>query len=84
MKTVEMKEFTMFRLPKSLELSMSYAEAKAIIGPDLLGGMKRIDQLWQDHNNGKLYGFDDEFFENFVHEVNAFNVVYTTMRPLFF
>lgn len=84
MKTVEIKELKMFRLPESLELSMSYSEAKAIIGPDLLGGMKRIEQLWEDHNNGQLYGFDDEFFENYIYEVNAFNVVYQAMRPLFF
>ena len=61
---------------------------------DLLEGMKAIDRVWEDYlrverefnaglRDDKVYGDDNDFYEHWVYEVNAYNVVFENMRKLF-
>tara|TARA_B100000035_G_C20794352_1_gene462601 strand:+ start:502 stop:711 length:210 start_codon:yes stop_codon:yes gene_type:complete len=65
---------------------MTFEEAKAVFAGDLLKGMEQIQEHWDRYasgNAGDMYEDDDEFFATWEYEVNAYNVVYSTMKPLF-
>ncbi len=77
----------MFRIPSFYEMpKMTFEEAKAVFAGDLLKGMEQIQEHWDRYasgNAGDMYEDDDEFFATWEYEVNAYNVVYSTMKPLF-
>ena len=48
--------------------------------------MEQLSDHWDQYATGKLdhlYEDDAHFFEHWESEVNAYNVVYATMQPLF-
>jgi hypothetical protein len=74
----------MFRIPAFCELEMSFEEAKNTLTfhGDLLAGLKHVDEMWERHCND-VDASDSDFYENWIYEVNAYNVVVETMKPLF-
>jgi len=78
----------MFRIPDFHKVEMTFEEAKKTISfnGDLLTGMEQLSDHWDQYATGKLdhlYEDDAHFFEHWESEVNAYNVVYATMQPLF-
>jgi hypothetical protein len=52
--------------------------------PTLLDKMEDMQDKWNRHCSGHSpFECDDEFFECFRYEVNAYNVIYSTFKPLF-
>tara|TARA_Y100000004_G_scaffold145089_1_gene165456 strand:- start:162 stop:383 length:222 start_codon:yes stop_codon:yes gene_type:complete len=50
----------------------------------LLDKMEDMQDKWDRHCMGQSpFEDDDEFFECFRYEVNAYNVIYREMKPLF-
>tara|TARA_B100001287_G_C22681120_1_gene530443 strand:- start:845 stop:1078 length:234 start_codon:yes stop_codon:yes gene_type:complete len=76
----------MFNIPTFYQQNMDFDTAKAVFNGDLLKGMEMIQEHWDRYatgNSGDMYEDDDEFFATWEYEVNAYNVVYSTMKPLF-
>lgn len=79
----------MFNIPNFYEMpNMTFEEAKGIISinGDMLKGMEHINEHWDRYasgNAGDMYEDDDDFFDTWQYEVNAYNVVYAKMQPLF-
>jgi len=76
----------MFRIPTFYQQNMDFDTAKAVFNGDLLKGMEMIQEHWDRYatgNSGDMYEDDDDFFATWEYEVNAYNVVYSTMKPLF-
>ena len=76
----------MFNIPTFYQQNMDFDTAKLVFGGDLLKGMEMIQEHWDRYatgNSGDMYEDDDDFFATWEHEVNAYNVVYSTMKPLF-
>lgn len=80
----------MFRIPDFYEMpEMTFDEAKALLKrltmrDDLLAGLEKMNVEWDNYlNHPYMYEDDDAFFEHWQYEVNAYNVVYATMKPLF-
>lgn len=76
----------MFRIPSFNEMTLSFDEAANIIkgraNGDLLKGMESMNKLWEDYCASDDQD-DDEFFDNWQYEVNAYNVVFEGMSKLF-
>lgn len=75
----------MFRIPDYFKMDMTWDEAvRTIQGRgkgDLLGGMEEMELIWSEHC---VTGDEDsDFYENWIYEVNAFNVVFEGMSKLF-
>ena len=49
---------------------------------DMLEGMNKMHDAWEEHCKSDADD-DDEFFDHWVYEVNAFNKVFSDMKPLF-
>ena len=50
----------------------------------LIGGMEAMNDYWNRHAEGNSpYETDSEFYENWIYEVNAFNIVFEGMGQLF-
>jgi hypothetical protein len=47
----------------------------------MLEGMEAMNRAWEEHCFNE--DDDDDFFEHFEYEVNAFNKVFSKMKPLF-
>ena len=76
----------MFNIPTFYQQDMDFDTAKAVFNGDLLKGMEMIQEHWDRYatgNSGDMYEDDDDFFATWEYEVNAYNVVYSTMKPLF-
>ena len=76
----------MFRIPNFYQMNMDFHTAKSVFNGDLLKGMEMIQEHWDRYATGKsgdMYEDDDDFFDTWQYEVNAYNVVYSTMKPLF-
>ena len=76
----------MFNIPTFYQQDMDFDTAKAVFNGDLLKGMEMIQEHWDRYATGKsgdMYEDDDDFFATWEYEVNAYNVVYKTMQPLF-
>ena len=89
----------MFRIPSFYEMpEMTFAEATQMIerltDGGLLEGMEYMNKQWDKYlaeerafHNGevdeKTYGDDDDFYDHWQYEVNAFNVVFENMSKLF-
>ena len=76
----------MFRIPNFHKMEMTFEEAKGIltINNSLIDGMEHVDAMWEQHcSDETIYEDDDDFYEHWVYEVNAYNKVFETMKPLF-
>jgi len=78
----------MFRIPAFNQMELTFDQAKDMIASrangDLLRGMEDMRDLWERHAAGNSpYETDEEFFDNWEYEANAYNVVYKTFGPLF-
>ena len=78
----------MFRIPNFNQIpEMTFEEAEKIIkrlgvkSQTMLDGLEFMDDLWEEHCFNE--DDDDEFYDNWIYEVNAFNVVFKKMQPLF-
>ena len=76
----------MFRIPSFNQMNMTWDEAVATIqgrgNGNLLAGMEEMNRIWNDHCEEGL-DTDDDFFDNWVYEANAYNVVFNGMSQLF-
>jgi len=76
----------MFRIPSYNEMELTFDEAVSIIknraNGDLLKGMQSMDELWKDYISSDDQN-DEEFFDNWQYEVNAYNKVFADMSKLF-
>lgn len=78
----------MFRIPNFYQFETTFDDAVKVMknygAGDLLEGMETLCAIWDEHCIGKL-GFDDddEFYEEYETEVNAYNVVFKNMGALF-
>ena len=88
----------MFRIPAYFQMNMTWEEAVTIIkgrgAGNLLEGMEKMNHVWERHVNDQnafyagetdemIYGDDTDFYDHWMYEVNAFNVVYEGMGKLF-
>ena len=82
----------MFRIPAFYKFDTTFEEATAIIKAygrgDLLEGMQAMERVWVEHcmsYDCATTRFDDDsaFYDCYEAEVNAFNVIFETMQPLF-
>jgi|SaaInl3SG_22_DNA_1037383.scaffolds.fasta_scaffold44098_1 hypothetical protein len=79
----------MFRIPdfyqdNALTFDNAVATMTAHGRGDLLAGMQAMDNCWLEHCSGSPRFEDDEdFFDTYEYEVNAYNVVFEKMSVLF-
>jgi len=78
----------MFRIPAYNKFDMTFEEAKVTMTHygrgDMLEGMMAMDRVWEEHASGSpRFDSDGDFYEWYEAEVNAYNKVYETMKPLF-
>ena len=76
----------MFNIPNFHKMEMTFEEAKGVltINDSLIEGMEHVDAMWEKHcSDDTIYEDDDDFYEHWVYEVNAYNKVFETMKPLF-
>lgn len=80
----------MFNIPEEFTFDMSFDDAAAVISNrgygDLLEGMKSMNKLWDEYcltDYSERFEDDDDFYETFENEVNAYNVVFSNMSKLF-
>ena len=78
----------MFRIPTNYKMEMSFEDAtktlKNFSSNGLLESMELMNNIWDDYANGKLLFEDDqEFFDAYEYETNAYNKVFENMKPLF-
>lgn len=81
----------MFRIPSFYKMDFDLETAVKVLGqssitkmPTLLDKMEDMRDKWNRHCSGHSpFECDDEFFECFRYEVNAYNVIYSTFKPLF-
>lgn len=75
----------MFRIPEFFKTTPSFKEAKTTMTNhgrgDWLEGMYAMDRVWEEHCASG--NDDDDFYENWQYELNAYNTVYSKMKPLF-
>ena len=82
----------MFRIPAFYKVDTTFEEATATMKAhgrgDLLEGMQAMERVWEEHCAAFDYDnprFEDDsaFYDCYEAEVNAFNVIFETMQPLF-
>ena len=78
----------MFRIPTNYKMEISFEDAtktlKNFSSNGLLESMELMNNIWDDYANGKLLFEDDqEFFDAYEYETNAYNKVFENMKPLF-
>jgi hypothetical protein len=78
----------MFRIPATYCFKTSFDDAAKVMKSygrgDLLEGMAALDRVWAEHAAGSdRFDSDDDFYEFYEAEVNAFNVIFEKMSPLF-
>lgn len=73
----------MFRIPSFYKMDLTFDRAAQLLSGSgtLLENMERMDALWNTHCES--FDDDDAFYETWQWEVNAYNVVYAGMAPLF-
>ena len=80
----------MFDIPKMYQMNMPFEMAEEILSHNKNSGVSIIDMMenlkykWELHCSGHdFFADDDEFFECWQYEANAFNVLYDEMKHLF-
>jgi hypothetical protein len=78
----------MFRIQNFYENAVSFDEGVITMKNhgrgDLLEGLQAMDRCWEEHCAGSpRFEDDDDFFEYYEYEVNAYNVVFQNMSKLF-
>jgi hypothetical protein len=78
----------MFRIPNFYENAVSFDDGVIAMKNhgrgDLLEGLQAMDRCWEEHCSGSpRFEDDDDFFEYYEYEVNAYNVVFENMSKLF-
>ena len=78
----------MFRIPSFYKFETTMQDAVQVMTTygrgDLLEGMQAMDRVWKEHASGSpRFEYDDEFYEYYEAEVNAYNKVFSEMQPLF-
>lgn len=77
----------MFNIPWQYQMDMDLDMAEAVLrGADttVIDMMENVKSKWELHCSGHdFFTDDDEFFEFWQYEVNACNVMYEAMKPLF-
>jgi hypothetical protein len=82
----------MFRIPHFHQEETTFDDAVKVMTAhgrgDLLEGMQAMDRAWEEYLASQDKEFarfecDDDFYENYCYEVNAYNVVFENMKQLF-
>ena len=78
----------MFRIPSFYQETVDFKTAWNTITNfgrgDALEGMNAMNRVWEEHASGSdRFEEDDDFFEWYEAEVNAYNVVFENMGKLF-
>ena len=78
----------MFRIPSFYQETVDFTSAwntiKNFGRGDALEGMNAMNRVWEEHASGSdRFEEDDDFFEWYEAEVNAYNVVFENMGKLF-
>ena len=82
----------MFRIPAINKFEMTFEEAKVTMTHygrgDFLEGMQAMNRVWEEHcasydTDNARFDSDSDFYDFYEAEVNAFNVVFEKMSPLF-
>ena len=79
----------MFNIPDMYKMNMSFETAEHVMssqgenGVTIIDAMENVKSKWELHCSGHhFFVDDDEFFEFWRYEANAFNVLYTEMKHL--
>jgi hypothetical protein len=78
----------MFRIPSFYQETVDFTSAWNTITNfgrgDALEGMNAMNRVWDEHASGSdRFEDDDDFYEWYEAEVNAYNVVFENMGKLF-
>ena len=77
----------MFNIPWQYQMDMDLDMAEAVLrgaNTTVIVMMENVKSKWELHCSGHdFFADDDEFFEFWQYEVNACNVMYEAMKPLF-
>ena len=77
----------MFTIPKMHQMDMDLEMAESVLRgakTSVIDTMENVKSKWDLHCSGHdFFVDDDEFFEFWQYEVNACNVMYEAMKPLF-
>lgn len=77
----------MFNIPWQYQMNMDLDMAEAVLrgaNTTVIDTMENVKSKWELHCSGHDFFIDDdEFFEFWQYEVNAYNVMYEAMKPLF-
>jgi hypothetical protein len=78
----------MFRIPSFYQETVDFTSAwntiKNFGRGDALEGMNAMNRVWEEHASGSdRFEEDDDFYEWYEAEVNAYNVVFKNMGKLF-
>lgn len=77
----------MFNIPWQYQMNMDLDMAEAVLRgakTTVIDTMENVKSKWELHCSGHDFFIDDdEFFEFWQYEVNAYNVMYEAMKPLF-
>lgn len=81
----------MFRIPNYFQMNMTWDEAVRTIkgrgNGNLLEGMEEMNKIWDEHCAAQVIDLDgntdSDFYEHWIYEVNAFNIVFEGMGKLF-
>jgi len=76
----------MFRVPSFYQDNPTFGDAWKTIAfcgaGDVLKGMESMNEKWEEHCSNPE-AEDDDFFDNWSYEVNAYNVIFENMSKLF-
>jgi len=79
----------MFNIPYMYKMDMDLDTAEAVLrgwsqSTTVIDMMENVKYKWELHCSGHdFFADDDEFFECWQYEANAYNVIYAAMKPLF-
>ena len=78
----------MFRIPSFYQETVDFTSAWNTITNfgrgDALEGMNAMNRVWDEHTSGSdRFEDDEDFYEWYEAEVNAYNVVFQNMGKLF-
>ena len=77
----------MITIPKIYQMNMDLDTAERVLrgqSTTVIDMMEHVKSRWELHCSGHdFFADDDEFFDCWKYEVNAYNVMYEAMKPLF-